>query len=100
MKKTEIAEIYDLLDEKEFRRFGEYVNAAYFKIPERIVKLYNLLAVKKEEILSGTLTRKDIAAQVFKSAQTESNIRRLFSDLNRELENFLKHECLKHEKLP
>ncbi len=100
MKKNEISEIYSNLDEREFRRFGEYVHAPFFGVPDRIVKLYDILCAKKKDVLSGKLSRKDIAAGIFKAGAADTSMRKLYSDLNKEIENFLKYEYSKKHKLP
>lgn len=100
MKKTEITEIYSILNEKELILFGEYVHTAFFRVPERIIKLYDLLSAKKKEILLGKFSRKEIAADILKKGSTDANIRKLFSDLNKEVENFLKLEYYKKNKFP
>ncbi len=94
MKKQEIPEIYSLLSDEELTRFGDYIRSAYFKVPERIIKLYGIISERREDIKSGKLTRKEIASGILKKSTTEASIRKLFSDLNREIENFLKTEYL------
>lgn len=100
MRKNEITEIYSILNEKEFNDFGEYIHTPYFGVPERIIKLYDLLKSKKEDVLTGKLSRKDIAGGILKAGITDANTRKLFSDLNKETENFLKLEYYKKNKLP
>lgn len=99
MKKKEIPEIFSLLRDEELTRFGEYIRSPYFKVPERIIKLYGIVTERREDIKAGRLTRKEIAAGILKKSTTEASIRKLFSDLNREIENFLKIEYLSSNNL-
>lgn len=89
MKKIEPEHIISILTPKEFKRFGDYVYSPFFNVPERIRALYDFIRKNYTAITKGQLSREQIAAKVLKGSNTPSNIRRLFSDFNKETENFL-----------
>ncbi|MCC7159787.1 MAG: hypothetical protein IT281_09630 [Ignavibacteria bacterium] len=98
MKKLEIKDIISHLDESQWKRFGDYIHSPFFKLPERIVLLYEHVNEKHKEFKTENITRNEIAAKVLKGSSSDTNIRRLFSDFNKAVEDFLEFTWFENDE--
>ncbi len=96
MKKLELKDILSILTPKEFRHFGEYIRSPFFGVPERVAALYEFAEANYAEVMKGKFSRTEIAERILSGSRTAENIRKLFSDFNREAEKFL--AALEYEK--
>ena len=92
MDKHELTEFLKAIPKDEFLRFGDYLKSPFFKIPKRIIKLYELI----NELYNGTdgkpLTREIISKRFYpgkKYDDTQLNIRKLISDFKICFNHFL-----------
>ncbi len=89
MKKLELNDILSILTFKEFKHFGDYIRSPFFNVPERVAALYGFIENNYKAVMSGNFGRGEIADKVLSGSRTPENIRKLFSDFNKETEKFL-----------
>jgi len=92
MQKSDISEIFRLLDEDELKKFELFLNSPYFHVPERIARLFKNICINKDKLLSGSADRKQLASGILKKGSAESALRKLFSDFNSYLELYISIE--------
>ena len=89
MQKTDISQIFSLLSPAELVEFGDYLLSPYFRVPKRLVKLYENVLKNQDQILNGNITRRELASGILKKSNDDTALRKLFSDFNRTIEEFL-----------
>lgn len=89
MKKAELKDIIGMFQPKEFRRFGDYIRSPFFNVPERVAALYDFIENNYKAVKEEKITREEAASKILKGSRSPENIRKLFSDFNREAERFL-----------
>ncbi len=99
MKKLEIKDIISLLGDSQWTRFGDYIRSPFFKIPERVTLLYEQLDGLRKLRKNENFSRDDIARKVLKGSNSSANIRRLFSDFNKTIEDFFQLSGFENDKM-
>ncbi|MBE2217717.1 MAG: hypothetical protein IAE90_05915 [Ignavibacteria bacterium] len=92
MKKLEIFDIIGILDSEEFRKLGIFLNSPYFVVSKRAAALYSFISENYESACKGMLSRDSAARAVLGDSYTDDNSRKLFSDLNKAVEDFITAE--------
>ncbi|MBL8016573.1 MAG: hypothetical protein JNK43_04825 [Ignavibacteria bacterium] len=92
MKKLEISDIIGILDGEEFRKLGSYISSPYFGISKRVSALYLYISDNYEAAVKGSLSRDAAAKAVLGNTYSDDNARKLFSDLNKTVEDFITSE--------
>ena len=98
MKKLEINDIIGSLDGEEFRKFGAFISSPYFAVSKRVADLYQFISRNYSSAVSGKLPRLQAAEAVLGSSFSDDNARKLFSDLNKAVEDFLVIEAFQHDE--
>jgi hypothetical protein len=93
MKKLEISDLIGTLSAEEFKKLGCFINSPYFGISKRVAALYDHLSQNYDSALSGNLSREEAARSVLGNSFSGDNARRLFSDMNHVIEEFLSAEA-------
>lgn len=93
MKKLEISDIIGILNREEFQKLGSFISSPYFGISKRAAALYSYISENYEAAVKGMLTRDAAAKAVLGYTFSDDNARKLFSDLNKAIEDFLTAEA-------
>lgn len=97
MKRLEISDIIGILSKEEFQKFGTFINSPYFGISKRTASLYSCISENYEAAAKGALTRGAAAMAVLGDSYSDDNARKLFSDLNKSIEDFLAFQMFSNE---
>lgn len=97
MKKLEISDIIGILEREEFQKLGSFISSPYFGISKRAASLYCYISDNYESAAKGMLTRDAAAKAVLGDTYSDDNARKLFSDLNKAIEDFLTAEVFAKE---
>jgi len=92
MAKHELTEFLKAIPKDEFLRFGDYLKSPFFKIPKRIIKLYELINELNNVTEGKPLSREIISKRFYprkKYGDTQLNIRKLISDFKICFNHFL-----------
>lgn len=94
MQKTDISFIFSLLSHKELEEFRDYLLSPFFRIPKRLVQLYENILKHKDEIMAGKVSRRQLALGILKNSSDDTALRKLYSDFNRALEGYLVYSSI------
>jgi hypothetical protein len=92
MNKNEFSELFEGISNKEFLRFGSYLNSPFFNVPKRIVKLFELLQMNNVKQNRESITREIISENFYPGksySKTQVNVRKLISEFKQHFNNFL-----------
>jgi hypothetical protein len=92
MKENEFTELFKGTSEEEFSRFGSFLISPFFKVPKRIVKLYELIQKYYNGSDYNPVTREMISRCFYpgkKYSETQVNIRKLISEFKDFFNRFL-----------
>jgi hypothetical protein len=101
MDKQELTDFLKAIPKEEFLRFGDYLKSPFFKIPNRIKKLYELIGNLYDEQGTKPLSREMISKRFYpgkKYDETQLNIRKLISDFKISFNHFLAQKEFENRK--
>ncbi|MGB1242080.1 MAG: hypothetical protein ACPG49_06145, partial [Chitinophagales bacterium] len=91
MQKTKLVEIIQALDDKEIKRFDDYVNSPFFNKSDKVISLLKFVRKYYPNFENNRFTKENAYKAVFGSRQKYSvqKLRNLMSQLAKLLEAFL-----------
>lgn len=93
-------EFFNSIHEKDFEKFGEFINSPYFNKSKAIIKLFNYLKTIYPSISSEHISARKISLNVYSKRKVSAdNIRKLFSEFMKLYEGFVIQKVNETNKL-
>src|SRR5881396_316321 len=90
MFKSNLIELIQKLDPKEFREFGEYVRSPFFNKNEGVIKLYHYISKQYPELEAKDLKKEEVFGKLFPGTAYNSGfMKTIIFNLTRLTEDYL-----------
>jgi len=101
MREPKLTEMLKGVTPFEFKRFGEFLSSGFHNKSRKVLQLYELIDRNFEEFDANSITKEEIAKEIFSDEKDkEQNVRTLISNFTNLLEEFLVLQEISKNEIP